>query len=444
MSGADASQNVGGPGAGGFAVGAGSHPFGVFERSVAARYLRSRRAHGGVTLISVISFVGIMLAVAVLIIVMSVMNGFRHDLLERLLGAQGHVFVYGTYDTPEEVTRVAERLERLPGVVRAAPVIEGQAGVSNANAFSGVYLYGLAQKDLMSLDLVRDGILIGDLERFGEGDRGGDSVIIGNQLAARMGVTAGDAITLLSPSTASTIMGATFRRKTYYVDAVFSVGMSQIDDLFVYLPIEQARILLGRGDSQIADVIEVSLDSPDDVDAARREIRQLLGDDFFVRDWRDKYESYFGALRVERTVMRLILALLIVIAALNIISGLVMLAKNKGGDIAILRTIGATQGAIMRIFFLIGATIGVLGTLAGLAAGTLFCLNIGAIQHFLEVFVGPLFPADIYFLSEIPARIEWGEVSTIAAFGFAMSCLATLPPAWNAARLDPVEALRYE
>jgi len=308
-----------------------------------------------------------------------------------------------------------------------------------------VQIYGLAKEDLETLAIVRDGIVAGGLEDFGEGDRGGDTILIGRQLASRLGAWVGDPVTLISPSTESTIMGASFRRKTYYIGGVFSVGMSQIDDLFVYVPIEQARIFLGHDDAYVADFIEVSVERPDDIDAARRDLDDVVGNAGALRDWRDNYQSYVGALNVERNVMRLILSMLVLIAALNIISGLVMLAKNKSGDIAILRTVGATQGSIMRIFFLIGATIGILGTIVGLALGTLFCLNIGRIQDVVEAVFGvAVFDPSIYFLSQIPARVEWREVLFVALWGLGMSCVATLLPAWNAARLDPVEALRYE
>jgi lipoprotein-releasing system permease protein len=418
-------------------------PFGVFERSVASRYLRAKRAHGGVALISLISFVGIMLAVGVLIIVMSVMNGFRHDLLAKLLGAQGHIFVYSSFREQADTDALTARLAATPGVLRAAPVIAGQAGIMTDDDFSGVQIYGLSRNDLESLTIVREGIILGDLEMYGEGERGGDSILIGSQLANRLGLTVGDSVRLLSPNFAQTFGPTMPRSKTYYVDAIFSVGMSQIDELFVYMPIEQARIFLGYDPPHAADFIEVSIENPDDVGAMRGPLREVAGPGVGIRDWRDNYASYVGALNVERNVMRLILGLLILIAALNIISGLVMLAKNKSGDIAILRTVGATQGSIMRIFFIVGATIGILGTIAGIALGTLFCLNIGVVQTGVEAIFGPVFPDDIYFLSQIPARIEWREVALIAAWGFAMSCVATLPPAWNAARLDPVEALRY-
>jgi len=425
--------------------GGGARPFGLFERVIAGRYLRAKRAQGGVALISIISFLGIMAAVMVLIVVMSVMNGFRHDLLDRLLGAQGHVFIHSVFDNGEQTRALAARLEDEPGVVSATPVVNGQAGVMTQYAFSGVYIYGLEREDMLSQELVSAGIVYGSLDDFGVGDRGGDTIVIGSLLANRLGVGVGDPVSLVSPSTASTVFGASFRRKTYYVGAVFSVGMSQIDDLFVYLPIEQARIFLGRGTERYADVIEVFVENPDDADAARAQVRELVGPTVLLTDWRDNHGSYVNALNVERNVMRLILGLLVLIAALNIISGLVMLTKNKGGDIAILRTMGATRGAIMRIFIMIGAAIGVLGTITGLGLGVLFCLNIGAIQAAVEfVTQTEVFSAEVYFLSGIPARVEWSEVTMIALWGFALSCLATLPPAWNAARLDPVEALRYE
>jgi lipoprotein-releasing system permease protein len=390
-----------------------------------------------VALISVISFLSVMLAVAALIIVMSVMNGFRGDLLGRLLGAQGHVFVHaaeGALVDREATLALAERLAATPGVVRAAPMIKGEAGARSENAFSGVEIYGLARKDLETLT-IPDGIIAGGIEGFGDSERDGDVILIGDQLADALGVWVGNPVWLISPSCDSAGQ-CTPKERTYYVGGVFAVGMPEVDALFVYLPIEEARSFLGRDPSLVADSIEVSVADPEEIDAAVSTVKAVVGGGYTVKDWTTNYESYVTALKVERNAMRLILALLVLIAALNIISGLVMLAKNKVADIAILRTVGASQGSVMRIFFLIGATIGVLGTTAGLILGVLFSANIGAIQDFAGLL-------DVSFLAQIPARIEWREVFFIALWGLAASCMATVPPAWNAARHDPVEALRY-
>jgi lipoprotein-releasing system permease protein len=419
-------------------------PFGLFERSVAGRYLMAKRAHGGVALISIISFLGILAAVFVLITAMSVFNGFRHDLLERLLGAQGHIYVHTSITDVAEADALAAELAQVPGVVRSAPVISGQAGVAGKNAFSGIQIFGVSRRDLESLDIIREALEEGQggIEGFDEGEGGAYTIIIGRQLATKLGVGVGDPVRLLSPSCAPTLMSAcTPRQATYYVGGVFSVGMSLIDKAFVYMPIEEASRFLGRSSARY---VELSLANPDDIDAVRPDVAEVARGVGVLRDWRDSFSGYVEALDLQRNVVRLILALLVVIAALNIISGLVMLAKNKGGDIAILRTVGASQGSVMRIFFMMGAAIGVLGTTAGLILGTLFCANIGAVQKALEwVFQTKLWSVDVYFLEHVPARVEWREVAITALLSFAASCVATLLPAWNAARLDPVEALRY-
>jgi lipoprotein-releasing system permease protein len=418
-------------------------PFGQWERSVAARYLLAKRSQGGVALISIISFVGIMLAVAVLIIVMSVMNGFRTELLSRILGFGGHLYVAGgVLQTPER-DAVVRRISALPGVIQVTPVVEAQAMALGNGSISGAMVRGISPKDLQATKIVSGNITRGSMIGFGEGEYGGDILIIGERLAQTLGVRPGDALSLVSPTGGATAFGATPLRKTYTVGGTFTVGMSEYDQAFIYMPLEQAQLFFGR-DTGI-DYVEVKLDNPDHAIAMKPAVARASGPAAIVTDWTEKNGAFWGALKVERNVMRLILMMLVAIAALNIISGLVMLVKNKGRDIAILRTMGAGQGSILRIFFMAGASVGVLGTLAGLTIGSLFCIFIDEIQSFVEWATGAqVFSSDVYFLTRIPAKIDWQEVSVITFWALAMSFLATLPPAWRASRLDPVEALRYE
>ena len=418
-------------------------PFGQWERSVAARYLRAKRSQGGVALISVISFIGIMLAVAVLIIVMSVMNGFRAELLSRMLGFSGHLYVTGGILTSPDRDAAIRRIADLPGVVQVYPVIEAQAMALGAGQIGGAIVRGVTPADLKATKIVSGNIERGTLAGFGEGEYGGDMILVGDRLAQTMGVGPGDELSLVSPTGGATAFGATPLRKTYTVVGTFTVGMSEYDQAFIYMPLEQAQLFFGRDTG--VDYIEVKLADPDKAVGMKGAVAQAAGVSALVSDWTDKNAAYWGALKVERNVMRLILMMLVAIAAMNIISGLVMLVKNKGRDIAILRTMGAGQGSILRIFFMSGAAVGVLGTLAGLAIGSLFCIFIGEIQQFVEWATGAeVFSSDIYFLTRIPAKIDWQEVAVITFWALAMSFLATLPPAWRASRLDPVEALRYE
>ena len=419
-------------------------PFSPWERSIAFRYLRARRREGGVALVSLISFIGVMAAVAVLVIVMSVMNGFRAELLGRILGFNGHLYVAGPLLTdPPRRDAVIARIRAIPGVVQAAPMVEAQAMVLGQGQIAGAIVRGVRRADLEHMPLIANNIRPGSLQGFDEGDYGGDLVLVGSRLAAQMGVQPGDALTLISPSGAASVIGSTPQTKAYTVGGLFTVGMSEYDQGFIYMPIEQAQLFFGR--EQAVDVIEIKLADPDQVNAIRPLVAKAAGPDSIVTDWRDKNQSFFNALQVERNVMRLILLLIVAVAALNIVSGLVMLVKNKGHDIAILRSIGASRGAILRIFFMSGAAIGVLGTIAGLLLGVLFCAYIKEIQAFVEWVTGSdVFNADVYFLSHIPAKIDWGEVALVSLCSLGLSFLFTLLPAWHASRLDPVEALRYE
>ncbi len=424
-------------------IGKAASPFGLWERTVAARYLRAKRKNGGVAMISVISFVGVMLAVAVLIIVMSVMNGFRSELLGRILGFNGHAYVTGQLLWAPDRDAAVQRIRAAPGVVQAIPMVEAQAMAIGQGQIAGAIVRGVSPQDLTQIRIISGNIRRGSLEGFGEGEYGGEMVLIGDRLAMSLGVGPGDAITLVSPSGAATAFGSTPTEKDYTVGGVFSVGMSEFDQAFIYMPLEQAQLFFGRDTA--VDVIEVKLANPDQAVALKDGIARAAGPGAVVTDWTQKHQSYFNALQIERNVMRLILMLIVAIAALNIISGLVMLVKNKGRDIAILRTMGASRGSILRIFFMAGAAVGVLGTVVGLVIGALFCIYIEPIQRFVEWATGAnLFSADIYFLSHIPAKIDWTEVAIVTGWGLFMSFVATLPPAWRASRLDPVEALRYE
>lgn len=421
----------------------GAAPFGVWERMIAGRYLRAKRSQGGVALISLISFIGIMLAVAVLIIVMSVMNGFRSELLGRMLGFNGHLYVAGAPVDPAARQALVKQIGAIGGVVQVTPVVEAQAMALGPGQITGAIVRGVSPADLERTRIVSGNIREGSLQGFGEGDYGGDLIVVGERLAQSLGLRAGDPLTLISPTGGATAFGATPQRKTYTIAATFSVGMSEYDQAFIYMPLDQAQLFFARDDA--VDFIEIRVADPDKATNLKPAISRLSGLGALVTDWTEKNAAFWGALKVERNVMRLILMLLVAIAAMNIISGLVMLVKNKGRDIAILRTMGASQGSILRIFFMAGAAVGVLGTAAGFAVGVLFCTFIGPIQHFVEWVTGAqVFSSDVYYLSTIPAKVDWVEVLIILGFALAMSFLATLPPAWRASRLDPVEALRYE
>ena len=417
--------------------------FSAWERSLASRYLRARRREGGVALISLIAFIGITLAVAVLIIVMSVMNGFRAELLGRTLGFDGHMYVGGGVLAPPDRDRVISDLRQIPGVLQVYPKIESYSAAAANGQFTVAVVRGLTAADLRATPIIAQNIKQGSLDGFGEGEYGGELVILGTGLAAQMGVGPGDPVTLYSPTGAATPFGSSLQEKTYTVGGVFEAGMSLFDASYVFMPLEQAQLFFGK--EPAVDSIDIRLENPDNIDRLLPAISRAAGPAALISDWTDKHREYFNALQVERNVMRLILMLIVAIAAMNIISGLVMLVKNKGRDVAVLRTMGASQGAILRIFFMSGAAVGAAGTLAGLLIGVVFFTFISEIQAAVEWATGAeVFSSDVYFLSRLPARIEWAEVIIVSGWAFLMSCLATLPPSLRASKLDPVEALRYE
>lgn len=421
---------------------ASSKPFGLFERMLAGRYLRAKRQHGGVALISVISVVAIALAVTALIITMSVMNGFRETLLSRILGVNGHVYVDVANQPADEIARLAEAARDTPGVIHVTPLINAQALATSDGMSAGVIVRGIPREQLEQLPIVMNSIRGGADALAGFEGVESPTILIGDRLAASLGVREGMAISILSPQGAATPFGLTPRRKSFLIGGVFSVGMAEFDSALIYMPIEQAQILFSR---YSPDELEIRIENPDRTMPAMMELRSRLGPDVTIYDWRARSQGLADALVVERNVMRLILMILVAIAALNIVTGLIMLVKNKSRDIAILRTMGATKGAIVRVFFMASASLGVIGLTLGLLAGVGFCLNIELIQNTIEQVTGfDPFPGTVYSLETLPARVEWGEVALISIFTVLVTFGATLVTSWWAARFDPVEALRYE
>jgi lipoprotein-releasing system permease protein len=412
--------------------------FDAFERMVAFRYLRARRQEGFVSVIAIFSLLGIALGVATLIIVMSVMNGFRADLLGRILGLNGDLGVYALSGGLGDFDAAAEKIREIPGVRHVTPLVEGQVMATSDNGASGALVRGIRQEDLRSLPLLANHIIQGSLADFSD-----DGVAVGDRLARRLGVTVGSPITIISPQGTATAFGTMPRIKTYQVVALFNVGMYEYDNSFIYAPLPAAQLFFRLPDK--VSSLEVFTADPDRVRQQSRDIAAALGGHVRIVDWQQANSSLFNAVEIERNVMFLILTLIIVVAAFNIISSMIMMVKDKGRDIAILRTMGASRAMILRIFVLSGASIGVIGTLAGFALGVVFTDNIEAIRQALQSVIGTdLFAAEIYFFTRIPARIDSREVAAVVVMALALSFLATLYPSWRAARLDPVEALRYE
>ncbi|KAA6205574.1 MAG: lipoprotein-releasing ABC transporter permease subunit [Candidatus Tokpelaia sp.] len=416
-------------------------PFAVFEWLIAFRYMWPNRKQIFTSVITIISFIGIVIGVWALIVVMSVMNGFRAELLSRILGMNGHIIMQPVDGDFADYAALIPRLDKVEGVKFVLPVVEGQvlAQAEGGSGGTGAYVRGLREQDIRKLTMIADNIKQGSLKNFDKGE----AVAIGSGLAEKLALGVGDAINLVSPDGDATPFGISPRLKTYKIGAIYEVGMSDYDAGIVFMPLREAQLFFNQ-EGRVQS-LEVFVTDPDNVDKMLNRLEAAAGRETYMLDWRQRNQSFFSTLQVERNVMFIILSLIVLVAALNIISGLVMLVKDKGHDIAVLRTMGARRSAVMRIFMIAGASIGIGGTFFGLLLGIITCLNLDHIQAFISWISGiDVFNKEIYFLSSLPSKMDSGQALMVVLMALALSFLATLAPAWYASRLDPVQALRYE
>ena len=417
-------------------------PFGPFEWLFASRYLRPRRKEGVLSVIAIICFLGIMTGVMTLIVSMAIFNGFRQELYHKLLGLNGHLVISKLGETFTDYDAAAEKLKAVPGVQRSMPIIEGQALFANAasSGYSvGVLVRGMRADDINSLKLVAGGLRGGTLEGFDSGD----GIALGLRLANSLGVNVGDQVKLITTRGKSTIFGTKPNAKNYPVTAIFEIGMAEYDKTIAFLPLAEAQAFFNYPNQ--AHVLEIMIDNPEAVKEMSAKAQAALGPGYAITDWQKRNETIFSVIDVERSLMFFVVSLITIVAILNIISGLLMLVKDKSRDIAILRTMGATPGSVMRIFLMTGASIGVTGTLAGFILGVIVCRNIEEIRQFLSWVSGTVvYDPSVYLITKLPAQMDPATTATIVLGSIAMSVLATLIPSWRASRIDPVEALRYE
>lgn len=448
-------------------AGRSTRPFSRFEWMIAARYLRARRKEAFISVIASLTMVGVAIGVATLIVVMSVMNGFRAELLDKILGLNGHFTAYPIESPFTDYKDAVAALEEVPGVDFAVYFVEGQVLASGRGGSTGVSVRGMDAENIEKLTLLFNSAEQGGFDSWDEND----GVAIGYRLAQTLGVGLGDQVQIINPDGAMTPFGSTPQIKSYPVRTIFNLGMVEFDSLFMFMPLEPAQVYFklfddvlkpGMGpldplasDEEIdeayeriyrASSAEIFIDNPDAVSQMRERLQQAPGmRPFILTDWQQRNETFFSALQVERVVMFTILSMIILVAAFNIISSLVMLVKDKSKDIAVLRTMGATRGAIMRIFSITGTTIGVIGTLTGLVLGLIVAANAETLRATISNTLGvALFPPEVFFLSALPSKTDPTEVTVVVVLALALSFLATLYPAWRAAQYDPVEALRYE
>ncbi len=416
--------------------------FGPFERAVAGRYLRARKGERFVSIIAVFSLVGIALGVATLIVVTSVMSGFQTELERRILGVNGHITIEAfAGDKIDNYQPLLSGVRAIPGIVSALPVLDGQALLTtDSGGAHGGLVRGMTLDDLRALHPVSDHIVAGKLIDF----TGDDAIVIGIGLAQSYRLKIGDSLTVLSPQGAATAFGTVPRIRAYKVVAVFDAGLNDYNNSVVFMPLPAAQVFFQKSDAITG--IEIRVADPDHVDALLPALRQVIGDrKVWMRDWRHANDTIIGVLQVQKDTMFIVLGMIVLVAAFNVISSLIMMVKDKARDIAVLRTLGADSFSVLRIFLMCGAFVGVTGTLIGTIIGIVFCRNIAAIQHVVEnITGGQVFDSSVFMLTALPDTVDWGDVARVVALGLVLSLLATLYPSWRAARTDPVEALRHE
>ncbi len=444
-----------------------TRPFSRFEWLIAGRYLRARRKEAFISVIASLTMVGVAIGVATLIVVMSVMNGFRGELLDKILGLNGHFTAFPIESKFTDYKETVAALEEVDGVKFAVYFVEGQVLASGRGNSSGVSVRGMDEENLKKLSLLYNSAEQGGFDSWDEGK----GVAIGYRLAQSLGVGLGDQVQIINPDGSMTPFGSTPQIRSYPVNVIYNLGMVEFDSFYMYMPLEAAQDYFKLVDEQLkpgmgpldplatdeeidaayeriprASAVEVFIDDPDAVGVMRERLQAAPGvRPLVLTDWQQRNETFFSALQVERVVMFTILSMIILVAAFNIISSLIMLVKDKGRDIAVLRTMGATRGAIMRIFSITGTAIGVIGTLAGTVIGLIVAANAESLRAAISDLLGvTIFPPEVFFLSSLPSRTDPTEVTVVVCMALGLSFLATIYPAWRAAQYDPVEALRYE